>query len=156
MNYAQIKKADVSNGPGIRVSLFVSGCRLKCFNCFNEQEQNFNYGYMYTKDTEKEILDTLQKPYYTGLSILGGDPLEPENQKEVSELIMKAKKLCPEKEIWLWTGRVYPDVPITDYTLNILNNIDVLIDGPFIDDKKDFSLKWRGSSNQRILTKKDL
>lgn len=155
MNYARIKYPDVSNGEGCRISLFVSGCRLGCKGCFNKKAQNFQYGEPYTKDTENEILEKLGEPYITGLSFLGGDPLEPENQKDVSELIIKAKKLYPEKDVWLWTGRTYPKVPITKYTKSIIENIDVLIDGAFIEELKDLTLEWRGSSNQKIIRKPD-
>ena len=156
MNYADIKYPDVANGEGIRVSLFVSGCRLNCYNCFNKEAQNFEYGKPYTKETKEYILDKLSLNYIKGLSILGGDPMEIENQKDIAELVKDAKILYPEKDIWIWTGRVYPNIDYTPYTLDILNNIDYLVDGPFMDDKKDLSLKWRGSSNQRILNKNDL
>lgn len=156
MNYAEIKFPDVSNGTGVRVSLFVAGCRMNCYNCFNKEAQDFNYGQLYTSETKKEILEKLDLTYIKGLSILGGDPMEPENQKEIADLVAEAKKNHPEKDIWLWTGRVYPDLPITDYTSTILENLDVLVDGPFVESLKDLSLEWRGSSNQRILTREDL
>lgn len=156
MNYAEIKFPDVSNGTGVRVSLFVAGCRMNCYNCFNKEAQDFNYGQLYTSETKKEILEKLDLTYIKGLSILGGDPMEPENQKEVADLVAEAKKNHPEKDIWLWTGRIYPDLPITDYTSTILENLDVLVDGPFVESLKDLSLEWRGSSNQRILTREDL
>lgn len=156
MNYAEIKFPDVSNGTGVRVSLFVAGCRMNCYNCFNKEAQDFNYGQLYTSETKKEILEKLDLTYIKGLSILGGDPMEPENQKEIADLVAEAKKNHPEKDIWLWTGRIYPDLPITDYTSTILENLDVLVDGPFVESLKDLSLEWRGSSNQRILTKEDL
>lgn len=150
-----MKFPDVSNGTGVRVSLFVTGCRMNCFNCFNKEAQDFEYGNLYTSETKNEILKKLDLKYIKGLSLLGGDPMEPENQKEIAELVFEAKKRHPEKDIWLWTGRVYPDIPMTDYTVQILENIDVLIDGPFIENLKDPSLQWRGSSNQRILTRED-
>lgn len=156
MNYAEIKFPDVSNGTGVRVSLFVAGCRMNCYNCFNKEAQDFNYGQLYTSETKKEILEKLDLTYIKGLSILGGDPMEPENQKDIADLVAEAKKNHPEKDIWLWTGRIYPDLPITDYTSTILENLDVLVDGPFVESLKDLSLEWRGSSNQRILTKEDL
>lgn len=156
MNYANVKYPDVANGEGVRVSLFVSGCRLNCYNCFNKEAQNFDYGKPYTNETKEYILDKLSLDYIKGLSILGGDPMEVENQKDIAELIKEAKRLFPKKDIWLWTGRVYPNIEFTPYTIDILDNIDYLIDGPFIESKKDLTLKWRGSSNQRILTKKDL
>lgn len=156
MNYANVKYPDVANGEGVRVSLFVSGCRLNCYNCFNKEAQDFDYGKPYTNETKEYILDKLSLDYIKGLSILGGDPMEVENQKDIAELIKEAKRLFPKKDIWLWTGRVYPNIEFTPYTIDILDNIDYLIDGPFIESKKDLTLKWRGSSNQRILTKKDL
>lgn len=156
MNYAEIKFPDVSNGTGVRVSLFVAGCRMNCYNCFNKEAQDFNYGQLYTSETKKEILEKLDLTYIKGLSILGGDPMEPENQKDIADLVAEAKKNHPEKDIWLWTGRIYPDLPITDYTSTILENLDVLVDGPFVESLKDLSLEWRGSSNQRILAKEDL
>lgn len=155
MNYSGIKYPDVANGPGCRVSLFVSGCSLNCPGCFNKSEQSFDYGAPYTEDIKKEVLERLNFPWVKGLSILGGDPLEPKNQKEVSFLILEAKRQNPDKEIWLWTGRVYPNIPQTEYLQDILDNVDILIDGPFIMDLKDLNLEWRGSSNQRILTKQD-
>lgn len=156
MNYSGIKYPDVSNGTGIRVSLFVSGCRLNCQGCFNHDEQSFNFGKLYTVETEREILKKINQPWVNGLSLLGGDPLEPENQEYVNRLICKVKKQNPEKDIWLWTGRVYPNIPITDFTKDIIENIDVLVDGPFIESLKDLSLEWRGSSNQRIIKNPDI
>ena len=155
MNYSGIKYPDVSNGPGCRVSLFVSGCSLNCPGCFNKNEQSFSWGEPYTEAVRSEILEKLNYPWVSGLSILGGDPLEPKNQEEVSALVLSAKRQNPEKEIWLWTGRIYPNLPKTEYLKNILDNIDVLIDGPFIESLKDLTLEWRGSSNQRILKRRD-
>ena len=155
LNYSGIKYPDVANGPGCRVSLFVSGCRLNCPECFNKSEQSFDFGEPYTDDIQKSILEKLNYPWVSGLSLLGGDPLEPENQEEVCKLILQAKCQNPDKEIWLWTGRVYPNLPKTEYLQDIINNVDFLIDGPFVNDLKDLSLIWRGSGNQRILSKND-
>ena len=155
MNYAEVKFPDVSNGTGVRVSLFVAGCRMNCYNCFNKEAQDFNYGQLYTSETKKEILEKLDLTYIKGRSILGGDPMEPENQKDIADLVIEAKKNHPEKDIWLRTGRIYPDLPLTNHTSTILENIDVLVDGPFVESLKDLSLEWRGSTNQRILRKED-
>lgn len=155
MNYAGIKYPDVSNGPGCRISLFVSGCRMNCPGCWNEESQNFKFGDEYNNESRDSILEKLNYSWISGLSLLGGDPLEQENQKDVAELVLLAKKQNPEKDIWLWTGRIYPDLPETQYLKTILDNVDVLIDGPFILAKRDLTLDWRGSDNQRILTKED-
>lgn len=155
MNYAGIKYPDVSNGPGCRISLFVSGCRMNCPGCWNKEAQNFKFGDEYNNEARDSILEKLNYSWVSGLSLLGGDPLEQENQKDVAELVLLAKKQNPEKDIWLWTGRIYPDLPETQYLKTILDNVDVLIDGPFILAKRDLTLDWRGSDNQRILTKED-
>lgn len=149
MNYGKINLTDIANGPGVRVSLFVSGCRNHCQGCFNSCAWDFNYGYHYTEEIEKIILNQLNKNYISGLSILGGEPTEPENWSTVCELIAKVKRLYPEKTVWVYTGRVFEEIK------NLLkeNNaaMDVLVDGPFIQEKKDISLQFRGSSNQRLI-----
>ena len=157
MNYMKIKKYDIANGPGVRVSLFVSGCDFHCKGCFNEESWDKNAGNDFTKDKIDEIIEFLRPDYITGLSILGGDPLMPYNRFSVSCIINKVREVYGDtKDIWLWTGFVYEDLlkileqgnfPYLDF---ILSNIDVLVDGPFIESKKDLSLKWRGSSNQNI------
>ena len=147
MNYATIKPLSIENGFGIRVSLFVSGCRMHCPGCFNKEAQSFDYGQKYTTETRNEILKLLGNPHVSGLSILGGEPFEPENVREVYCLCVSAKEAYPEKDIWVWTGRNWEDImncPIMDY-------IDVLVDGPFIQGQKDLSLYFRGSRNQRII-----
>ena len=152
MNYANIKYPDVSNGPGVRVSLFVSGCRLNCPGCFNKEAQCFSYGKQYDETVKEEILDLLNNPWVKGLSLLGGDPMEPENQSDILDLVLTAKEKFPDKDIWLWTGRIYPDLPMVEgVTKKLINNIDVLIDGPFIESEKDLTLEWRGSRNQRVI-----
>ena len=151
MNYAGIKYPDVCNGPGCRVSLFVSGCRLNCPGCFNKNEQSFSWGQKYTEETKEEILNKVSLPWISGLSVLGGDPLEEENQKDVLELIVEVKKRFPDKETWLWTGRTIEDLRNTEQMKEILKHVDVLIDGHFIMELKDLTLEWRGSSNQRII-----
>lgn len=154
MNYADIKKTDVSNGTGIRVSLFVSGCRHRCKGCFNEDAWNFNYGEYYDNHAKEYIIYLLKRPYIRGLSLLGGEPLEPENQRDVLELILEVKKRVRKKDIWLYTGYKYEHLirdMNTPYIHDILNNIDVLVDGKFEIDRLDLKLKFRGSSNQRII-----
>ncbi len=157
MYVGQIITADSANGPGIRVSVFVSGCTNKCSGCFQPQTWDFDYGHPYTRRVENYILDEVSKPYYAGLTLLGGEPLEPQNQEMVLHLIRNFKKLCPDKNIWLYTGFTYenevqPDgAKYTEYTDEILDSIDVMVDGKFEADKKDLMLKFRGSSNQRII-----
>lgn len=158
MNIAGIKKANTENGTGIRVSVFVSGCLNHCKGCFNPETWDFNYGYEYTKEVEDSIINELKKSYYRGLTILGGDPFEIVNQEGVLKLIERVKKDCPGKDIWMYTGYTYnvDFVPggcryVPYITDNILNTIDVLVDGRFELDKKDLKLNFRGSSNQRII-----
>lgn len=147
MRYGKINKTDIANGTGVRVSLFVSGCRNRCKGCFNPETWSFDYGEPFTMRTIEEILDALAPEYISGLSILGGDPFEPENIIGVFEVCRQAKALYPSKTIWIYTGYLYEDfkdLPIMDY-------IDVLVDGRFIEAQKDISLKFRGSTNQRII-----
>lgn len=147
MNYCGLNKYDTSNGPGIRVSLFVSGCRMHCKGCFNPESWDFNYGKKFEiDDTGRYIVSLLSNPYIEGFSLLGGDPFESEHEKELLNLLINIKTFT-NKSIWAWTGRKYDqikDSPLLEY-------IDVLIDGAFIEHLKDSKLKYRGSSNQRIL-----
>jgi anaerobic ribonucleoside-triphosphate reductase activating protein len=148
MNYAAINPLDVANGPGWRVSLFVSGCRRGCKGCFNKEAQDFNYGQEFTWETMHELERALKSKYIEGLSILGGDPLEPDNRQWVETLCAYIHHNCPDKTIWLWTGDLWEhvkDLPVMQY-------VDILVDGPFIEDLKDLRLKWRGSSNQRVIS----
>lgn len=147
MNYGKINKTDIANGPGVRVSLYVSGCRNRCKGCFNPETWNFNYGDPFTSDTVKEILDALAPEYISGLTILGGDPFEPENILHLTDLCFNVSRLYPDKTIWIYTGYLYED--LTD--LAIMTFIDVLVDGPFIEAEKDLRLTFRGSRNQRII-----
>ena len=150
MHYGKIKKTDIANGPGVRVSLFVSGCRNHCKGCFQPETWDFNYGQEYDGvNTVNEIIESLSPNYISGLSILGGDPIERENISEVVTLCNLVKRLYPDKTIWLYTGYKYED--IAEMYPNILEVIDVMVDGPFIEDLKDISLVFRGSSNQRII-----
>lgn len=162
MNYGNIKFIDVADGDGVRVSLFVSGCRNHCEGCFSQQTWDFNFGEEFTEIQENEIIEACKRPYIAGLTILGGDPFEEENQKRVIDIIKHFKAECPDKTLWMYTGYVYENdlkpgqrkhIPgITDY---ILYNVDVLVDGPFMLEKRNLSLKFRGSENQRLLSKAD-
>jgi anaerobic ribonucleoside-triphosphate reductase activating protein len=157
MNYGTIKKTDIANGLGIRVSLFVSGCTHHCKGCFNRETWDFNYGKPFTQDTEKEIIEALSHEYINGLSLLGGEPMEPGNQRALLPLIKKIKSLFPEKDIWCYTGYTYETDLLEDSrarcecTQELLHNIDILVDGEFVEELKDISLQFRGSSNQRII-----
>jgi anaerobic ribonucleoside-triphosphate reductase activating protein len=147
MNYAALKKADIANGPGVRVSLFVSGCRNHCPGCFNPETWDFDYGEPFTKQTEEELIMALRPSWIQGLSILGGDPMEPENQEALLPFLRRVKEELPEKDIWLYTGYCIEDVAGS----LLLSYVDVLVDGPFIEAEKDISLAFRGSRNQRII-----
>ncbi|NLL72258.1 MAG: anaerobic ribonucleoside-triphosphate reductase activating protein [Clostridiales bacterium] len=157
MNYGEIKKYDIANGEGVRVSLFVSGCTHHCKGCFNEETWDFNYGKPFTAETEDEILQALSPDYISGLSLLGGEPFEIKNQVVLLPLLRKVKELYPHKNVWCYTGYLYDRELLQEsrarceYTDEILQYIDVLVDGEFIEDLKDISLAFRGSSNQRII-----
>ncbi len=157
MNYAAIKPTDVANGPGVRVSLFVSGCTHGCPECFNQEAWDFQYGQRYTPEVQAKILEYLDRPYIAGLSLLGGEPLHPANQKEVLSLVDAVKKRFPEKNIWCYTGYDFEQDILGDMaaryeeTGKIIRCIDVLVDGKFEIEKKDLMLRFRGSSNQRLI-----
>ncbi len=158
MHFGNIKKYDIANGEGVRVSLFVSGCRNYCENCFNPETWNFKYGKEFTKNIEEEILMALAPSYINGLTILGGEPFEIENQRGLVEFIKRVKKMYPEKSIWMYTGYLLEDDLYNpngkvhcEVTYDILKHIDVLVDGRFVEELKNLSLKFRGSSNQRII-----
>lgn len=160
MNYSNIKYIDTADGPGVRVSLFVSGCRNHCKGCFNEVTWDFNYGEPFTEIEENEILEACDKEYISGLTLLGGEPFEEENQVVLVNLIKKFKERFPEKNIWMYTGYVLENdlLPgqrkhVDGVTGLILDSIDTLVDGPFILAERNLSLKFRGSNNQRILDK---
>ena len=161
MNYATIKYCDIANGEGVRTSLFVSGCRRHCPNCFNAVAWDFGYGAPFTKEVRNEILESLAPGYINGLSLLGGEPFEPENQPVLAELLEEIKSTYPEKSIWCYSGYLFdkdlaPGGKVyTPYTDRMLSCIDILVDGEFIQELKDISLQFRGSSNQRILHLKD-
>lgn len=156
MYYATIKKYDVANGPGVRVSLFVSGCTHHCKNCFNSVAWDFKYGNVFTEETIEEIIEALDKSYIEGLSLLGGEPFELSNQEGILPLIQEVKKKFPNKTIWAYSGYLYDEylLPLSrknDTTRTILENIDVLVDGKFVEELKNPRLLFRGSSNQRII-----
>ena len=155
MNYAEIKKYDIANGEGVRVSLFVSGCRRHCKGCFNSVAWDFSYGKPFTGETEEELLEALAPDYLAGLSLLGGDPFEPENRTVLLPFIRKFRERFPEKDIWCYTGYTYENGTLKEDNgegvRELLSEIDVLVDGPFIEELKDIRLKFRGSSNQRVL-----
>ncbi len=157
MHYGNLKKYDIANGEGVRVTLFVSGCTNHCKGCFQKETWDFDFGQIYDKKVEDEILEALNKPYIKGLTLLGGEPFEEENQKVLTRLLRRVKEELPQKDIWAYTGFIL-DQDLLKYgkrhyevTDEMLSYIDVLVDGPFIEDKKDISLAFRGSKNQRII-----
>lgn len=157
MYYGEIKKCDIANGEGVRVSLFVSGCTHHCPGCFNQDTWDFTYGEEYTEDTEQEIIEALKPDYINGLSLLGGEPFEPRNQEILVGLLRKVKKLYPEKDIWCYSGYLF-DKELQqesrarcEYTDEMLSMLDVLVDGRFVESLKDIRLAFRGSSNQRVI-----
>ena len=152
MHYAKIKRFDIANGVGIRTSVFVSGCSNKCKGCFNQELWDKDYGQEFTDETIKEILDSIDKPYIDGLSILGGDPLEYYNLEMVDKLIVEFRKRFGfNKSIWMWTGYLLEDIINDDRRWEVVRKLDYLVDGPFIQRKKNLKLKYRGSENQRII-----
>ena len=156
MNYATVKYNDVANGPGVRVSLFVSGCRHRCKGCFNREAWDFNYGNEFDGSVIDSIISALEHGYVEGLSLLGGEPLEPENQEGVLALVKRVRELLPKKTVWCYTGFCFEELLEKVNNGNavlgeLLSLIDVIVDGRFVEDKKDASLIFRGSSNQRIL-----
>ncbi len=151
MKYAKIRKMDISNGEGVRVSLFVQGCSFHCKNCFNQETWDFNGGKEFTTAEIQKIIELANKDYIAGLSVLGGEPLHDNNVDEVFHIVATFKEKFPNKDIWLWTGFKFEDAIKDSKRKFILRNIDVLVDGQFEEDKKDLTLKWRGSSNQRVI-----
>ena len=157
MNYATIKELDVANGTGVRVSLFVSGCTHHCPECFNSEAWDFNYGSEYTEETESKIMKLLERSYIEGFSLLGGEPFEPCNQRVLVKLLEKIKRTYPEKTVWCYTGYLYDEELKKDsrarceVTDRMLDMIDVLVDGRFVAEKKNLNLRFRGSSNQRVI-----
>lgn len=159
MNYATIKWTDIANGEGVRISLFVSGCTHRCKNCFNQVAWDFSYGAPFDEKVEEQILNELESGYIAGLSLLGGEPLEPQNQLALYPFIKNVKARYPNKTIWCYTGFVLDEKDgtlcekhkNTDVTKDLISLFDVLVDGPYVEELKDIRLKFRGSSNQRVL-----
>lgn len=151
MNYHNIKTDDMLNGDGLRVTCWISGCDLKCPKCYNPQTWDFNSGIPFTEDTIQELLYDLSKPYIKGLTLSGGHPLDPLNAPEVLKIVKRIKMVFPNKDIWIYSGYVWEDI-IKDETLReIMKYTDVLVDGSYVDELRDISLPFRGSSNQRII-----
>ncbi len=160
MNYANIKRTDVANGPGIRVSLFVSGCTHGCRGCFNKEAWDFHYGEEYTALVEEEILRLLAPDYIRGLSVLGGEPMEPQNREAVLGLLRKVRQRFPQKDIWCYTGYDYEKDILSwaqqqEAVRELLSLIDVLVDGEFVEERKNLRLAFRGSENQRLIDVKE-
>ena len=157
MNYGSIKKHDIANGLGVRVSLFVSGCTHHCPGCFNQETWDFNYGIKYTSETQKEIIEALNHEYISGLTLIGGEPFEPSNQEVLVGLVKEPKNIFPNKNIWCYTGYLYDEQLLNnsrarcEYTDEMLSMMDVLVDGEFVEALKDIRLVFRGSSNQRVI-----
>ena len=157
MNYATIKNCDIANGPGVRVSLFVSGCTHHCKGCFNEIAWDFDYGEPFTQETIDRIIDMLRPAHIKGLTLLGGEPFEPQNQGAIVELLRQVKKELPNKSIWAFSGYLFDKDILSgrlgpwEITREYLGYLDVLVDGPFIESKKNLSLRFRGSENQRLI-----
>lgn len=154
MNYAEIKNCDIANGPGVRVSLFVSGCTHRCKGCFNEIAWDFHYGKPFTQETIDYILKLLKPAHIRGLTLLGGEPFEPQNQEAVVRLLRQVKRELPEKSIWAFSGYLFDKDILSGRlgdTSEYVSYLDVLVDGPFVESKKNLSLRFRGSENQRLI-----
>lgn len=158
MNYGEIKKNDIANGEGVRTSLFVSGCRHHCKGCFNAQTWDFSYGEPFTEATMLQILNDCEPYWINGLSLLGGEPFEPENQRVLLPFLVMFKEKYPQKDVWCYSGFTIEEIlgkkdsrAYTDISREMLSLIDVLVDGAFVEELKDISLKFRGSSNQRVI-----
>jgi len=156
MNYANIKYNDIANGYGVRTSLFVSGCRNNCPNCFNKDAQNFKYGNPFTDEVADNIIESVKESHYKGITILGGEPMEPENASELIKFVRKFREVYGDtKDIWLFTGYIYEDLLLyDDDRTRLAEAVDIIVDGPFIEAKKSIILQFRGSSNQRIIDAK--
>ncbi len=157
MNYGEIKNCDIANGIGVRVSLFVSGCTHHCRGCFNAQTWDFNFGEPFTKEVEDKIIEYLKPDYINGITVLGGEPFEPSNQKELLPFLRRVKEECPGKTVWIYTGYLFDEELLKEsrarceYTDEILSMTDILVDGRFVEELKNIRLVFRGSENQRII-----
>jgi anaerobic ribonucleoside-triphosphate reductase activating protein len=156
MNYGAIKKCDIANGVGVRTVLFVSGCTHHCKGCFQPETWNFDYGEKYTKEIEDEIIESLRPDYVDGITLLGGEPFEPENQRELVKLLRRIKKELPQKTVWSFSGYTYEELTgdsraVCEVTNEMLSMLDVLVDGEFVEAKRNISLRFRGSENQRLI-----
>lgn len=151
MNYHNIKTDDMLNGDGLRVTCWVSGCDIGCFNCYNPQTWDFNSGIPFTEDTMQEILYDLSKPYIKGLTLSGGHPLDPLNAPEVLKIVKRVKMVFPNKDIWVYSGYVWENIIKSETLREIMKYTDVLVDGAYVDELRDISLPFKGSSNQRII-----
>lgn len=157
MYYGEIKNCDIANGPGVRVTLFVSGCTNHCENCFQPQTWDFHYGKPFTSETEEKIIALLEPTYIRGLTLLGGEPFEPENQRVLLPFIKKIREKYPKKDIWMFSGFIWEELhtdgayPRCEVTDDILKLIDVLVDGRYVDRLRNISLRFRGSENQRLI-----
>lgn len=152
MNYATIKTCDIANGPGVRVSLFVSGCTHRCKDCFNEEAWDFDYGEVFDQSVIDRLLGLLAPDYIRGITYLGGEPMDPRNQAGLLELTRQIRKKYPTKSIWCFTGYVWERLPqVAGVTEELLSQLDVLVDGPFIAEQKNLRLRFRGSENQRLI-----
>ncbi len=149
MRYAQIREIDIANGPGIRVSLYTQGCHRHCPHCFNQETWDFTGGQLFTKTQEDALIALINRPHIKGFTILGGEPMEKENRKDVALLLKRIKEECPDKSIWMYSSFLFEE--IRDFEEHVIDYVDVIVDGPFVQDLKDLNLKFRGSSNQRIV-----
>lgn len=155
MNYAEIKNCDIANGPGVRVSLFVSGCTHRCKGCFNEIAWDFGYGKPFTQETVDMLLQMLAPDHIKGITLLGGEPFEPQNQQAIVDFLRQVKAKYPSKTVWAFSGYLFDRDMLSgrlgETAMEFLSYVDVLVDGPFVEEKKNLSLRFRGSSNQRII-----
>ena len=154
MNYAAIKRRDIADGPGVRVSLFVSGCTHHCRECFNPETWDFSFGSPFGEEQMEEILKLLDRSYIRGLSLLGGEPFEPQNQQAVLELVRRVRQRLPEKDVWCYSGYLFENLAagrVGEHSRALLEQLDILVDGPFVLEQKDLGLRFRGSANQRII-----
>ncbi len=157
MYFSEIKECDIANGPGVRVTIFVSGCTHHCKGCFNEMTWDFRYGREFTKEDMENIIELLKPSYIAGLTLLGGEPMEYRNQQGLLPLLRRVKESYPDKTVWCYTGYLYDRDIIKDFcgkweeTRELLSCLDVIVDGEFVEEQKDISLRFKGSSNQRII-----